>query len=130
MSDNNKREDKPTVLQEYNIEKTPFSWEKLDGLLAFKANLTVCEEILGVHQNTIKNHIRARYGITFTEYMDRKLSVTKMRLVQKAIKMAENGSATMLIFCLKNICQWQDKIENVNIDTTPIKIEIIKDNAD
>ena len=130
MSDNNKREDKPTVLHEYNIEKTPFSWEKLDGLLAFKANLTVCEEILGVHQNTIKNHIRARYGITFTEYMDRKLSVTKMRLVQKAIKMAENGSATMLIFCLKNICQWQDKIENVNIDTTPIKIEIIKDNAD
>tara|TARA_R100001510_G_C7650100_1_gene207610 strand:- start:189 stop:581 length:393 start_codon:yes stop_codon:yes gene_type:complete len=129
MSDNNKREDKPTVLHEYNIEKTPFSWEKLDGLLAFKANLTVCEEILGVHQNTIKNHIRARYGITFTEYMDRKLSVTKMRLVQKAIKMAENGSATMLIFCLKNICQWQDKIENVNIDTTPIKIEIIKDNA-
>lgn len=130
MSDNTQSKDNPTVLPDYNIEKTPFSWEKLDGLLAFKANLTVCEEILGVHQNTIKNHIRARYGITFTEYMDRKLSVTKMRLIQKAIKMAENGSATMLIFCLKNICHWQDKIENVNVDTTPIKIEIVKDNAD
>lgn len=129
MSDNNKRDESPTKSPEYNIEKTPFSWDKLDGLLAFKANLTVCEEILGVHQNTIKNHIRANYGITFTEYMDRKLSVTKIRLIQKAIKMAENGNATMMIFCLKNICQWQDKIENVNIDTTPIKIEIIKDNS-
>lgn len=129
MSDNNQKDINPTVLPEYNVEKTPFSWDKLDGLLAFKANLTVCEEILGVHQNTIKNHIRARYGITFTEYMERKLSVTKMRLIQKAIKMAENGNATMMIFCLKNICQWQDKIENVNIDTTPIKIEIVKDNG-
>lgn len=129
MSDNNQKSDKPTVLPEYNIDKTPFSWDKLDGLLAFKANLTVCEEILGVHQNTIKNHIRARYNINFTEYSNRKISVTKLRLVQKAIKMAEQGNATMLIFCLKNICQWQDKIESVNIDTTPIRIEIVKDNG-
>ena len=130
MSDNEQKEQSPTVLPEYNVEKTPFSWDKLDGLLAYKASLPVCEEILGVHQNTIKNHIKARHGITFTEYQDRKLSVTKMRLIQKAIKMAENGNATMMIFCLKNICQWQDKIENVNIDTTPIKLEIVKDNAD
>ena len=129
MSDNNQSNDNPTVLPGYDVEKTPFSWDKLDGLLAFKANLTVCEEILGVHQNTIKNHIKARYGITFTEYSDRKLSVTKLRLIQKAIKMAENGNATMMIFCLKNICNWQDKIENVNIDTTPIQIQIVKDDS-
>ena len=129
MSDNKQKDLSPTLLQEYDNAKTPFSWDKLDGLLAYKASLTVCEEILGVHQNTIKNHIKAKYGITFTEYSDKKLSVTKIRLIQKAIKMAEAGNATMLIFCLKNICQWQDKIENVNIDTTPIQIEIIKDNA-
>lgn len=129
MSDNDQKDSSPTVVFEYDESKTPFSWDKLDGLLAFKANLTVCEEILGVHQNTIKNHIKARYGLTFTEYSNRKLSVTKLRLVQKAIKMAENGNATMMIFCLKNICQWQDKIENVNIDTTPIRIEIVKDNG-
>ena len=129
MSDIEQKELSPTILPEYNTKKTPFSWDKLDGLLAYKASLTVCEEILGVHQNTIKNHIKARYELTFTEYSDRKLSVTKLRLIQKAIKMAEQGNATMMIFCLKNICQWQDKIENVNIDTTPIQIEIIKDNA-
>lgn len=129
MSDNNQKDTAPTILPEYDVTKTPFSWEKLDGLLAYKASLPVCEEILGVHQNTIKNHIKARFGITFTEYSDKKLSVTKIRLIQKAIKMAENGNATMMIFCLKNICHWQDKIENVNIDTTPIKIEIVRDNA-
>lgn len=125
MSDNDQKDKDPTILPEYNIETTPFSWDKLDGLLAYKANLTTCEEILGVHQNTIKNHIKARYGITFTEYQDKKLSVTKLRLIQKAIKMAENGSATMLIFCLKNICKWVDKVETTNIDTTPVQIEII-----
>lgn len=125
MSDNDQKEVSPTILNEYDVNKTPFSWDKLDGLLAYKANLTTCEEILGVHQNTIKNHIKARYGLTFTEYQDKKLSVTKLRLVQKAIKMAENGSATMLIFCLKNICKWVDKVENHNIDTSPVQIEII-----
>tara|TARA_R100000388_G_C7218210_1_gene147377 strand:- start:17 stop:415 length:399 start_codon:yes stop_codon:yes gene_type:complete len=125
MSDNDQKEEEPTLLPEYDVAKTPFSWDKLDGLLAYKANLTTCEEILGVHQNTIKNHIKSRYGQTFTEYQDRKLSVTKLRLVQKAIKMAENGSATMLIFCLKNICKWVDKVETTEIDTSPIQIEIV-----
>ena len=66
MSDNKQKGVSPTVLPEYNVDKTPFSWDKLDGLLAYKASLTVCEEILGVHQNTIKNHINSPYCTEIT----------------------------------------------------------------
>lgn len=106
--------------KEYDATKTPFSWDKLDGLLAYKSSLNVCASILEVHDNTIKNHIKDRYGKTFTQYADMRLSPTKVRLVQKAIKMAEAGDRTMLIFCLKNINGWQDKLEQSVNQTTEI----------
>lgn len=129
MSDNNQKDTEQTILPSYDIEKSPFNWEQLDKLLALKPSLVTCADILGVHENTIKNHIKARFGLTYTEYAARKLSKTRVKLVQKAIESALAGNATLMIFCLKNLCEWQDKIENVNIDTTPIKIEIVKDNA-
>ena len=98
----------------YQPEKAPFSWDKLDGLLAYKSSLVVCSDILEVGQTTIKDHIKKRYNMTFTEYADQKLSRTKVKLVQKAIEMANSGNATMLIFCLKNINKWQDKFENTD----------------
>lgn len=101
--------------KEYDPEKAPFSWEKLDGLLAYKSSLIVCSDILECHENTIKNHIKQRYGMTFTQYSQKKLSRTKVKLVQKAIEQATSGNTTMLIFCLKNLCKWQDKLEE---DTT------------
>jgi hypothetical protein len=100
MSSNNQKEYDPTI--------APFSWDKLDGLLAYKSSLVVCADILDCHENTIKNHIKQRYGMTFSEYSEKKLSRTKLKLVQKAIEQATSGNTTMLIFCLKNLCKWSD----------------------
>ena len=110
--------------KKYDSTSAPFSWDKLDGLLAYKSSMVVCAEMLDVHENTIKNHIKKRYGQTFTEYADRKLSRTRVKLVSKAIEQATSGNTTMLIFCLKNLCRWQDKFDedkvesiiNINID--------------
>lgn len=99
--------------KEYDPTKAPFNWDKLDGLLAFKSSLVVCADILECHENSIKNHIKKRYDLTFTQYAEKKLSRTKVKLVQKAIEMANKGNVTMLIFCLKNICKWADKNEDV-----------------
>ena len=49
--------------------------------------------------------------MTFTDYQHKKMSGTRLKLVQKAIQMADKGNATMLIFCLKNLCKWSDKSE-------------------
>jgi len=109
--------------KDYDVAKAPFSWEKLDGLLAHKSTAMMCEELLDCPASTIKDHIRYRYGLTFTEYADKKLSVTKLKLVQKAIQMAMNGNVVMTIFCLKNINKWQDKFET-EIDINMNKIEL------
>jgi hypothetical protein len=100
------------IEENYDASKTPFSWDKLDGLLAYKSSLIVCADILEIHENTIKNHIKKRFGMTFTEYAEKKLSRTKVKLVQKALEMATSGNATMMIFCLKNLCNWSDREEH------------------
>ena len=115
--------------KEYDPSKAPFSWDKLDGLLAYKANCVICAEILECHVNSIKNHIRKRYDMTFTEYAEKKLSRTRMKLIQQAIQQATSGNTTMLIFCLKNLCGWTDKVEQNAKLTKEIKIELA-DKAD
>ena len=116
--------------KEYDPAKCPFSWDKLDGLLHYKSSLDMCADLLDTTNTTIKNHIKRRYGLTFTEYSERKLSGTKFKLVQKAIQMALAGDRVMLIFCLKNICRWQDKIEDEVKEVTPVLIEIVKEKYD
>ena len=114
------------TIKEYDPTKAPFSWEKLDGLLAYKSSLVVCGDILDCHENTIKNHIKKRYNITFTEYADKKLSRTRVKLVQKAIEQATTGNNTvMLIFCLKNLCKWADKQETLHEISTVAKKLVI-----
>lgn len=109
--------------QTYDPAQAPFSWDKLDGLLAYKSSLAVCSDILEVHENTIKNHIKKRYGMTFTEYSEKKLSRTKVKLVQKALEMAYSGNTTMMIFSLKNICKWKDN-PDLNIDANGVSVSI------
>lgn len=115
------------IQKEYNEQECPFSWDKLDGLLAFKSGLVICSEVLGVHENTIKNHIKKRYSQTFTEYAERKMSRTKVKLVQRAIESAMSGNNVMLIFCLKNLCKWSDSGEDDSVVSG--KVEIIVPNS-
>jgi hypothetical protein len=100
--------------REYDASKTPFSWDKLDGLLACKSTLVTCSDILDVSTTTIKDHIKKRFQLSFTEYADKKLSRTKVKLAQKALQMAFKGDRTMLIFSLKNINKWVDNPEPDN----------------
>lgn len=125
MSDNKQKKNDQT----YDASKAPFSWDKLDGLLAYKSSLVVCADILDCHENTIKNHIKKRYGMTFTEYAEKKLSRTKVKLTSKAIEMATSGNTTMMIFCLKNICKWNDNNDQ-QIDIGKININIDKEDSD
>jgi hypothetical protein len=113
------------MTKEYDLTKTPFSWDKLDGLLQYKSSLTVCSELMGCPASTIQNHIKERFGLTFTDYAEMKLSPMKFKLVQKAIQMALAGDRVMMIFSLKNICKWSDNNENT-IDISKIQINVEK----
>lgn len=86
-----------------------FDWEKLDTCLQFRPSLRTAAEVMGVCPTTIKEYIKKKHDLTYTEYADIKLSKIKQRLVQKAIDMALSGkNNVMMIFCLKNICKWQE----------------------
>lgn len=98
-------------------------WSKLDGLLQFKPTLKVCADFLDLSPKTIENKIREKYDCTFSEYRDRQMGTVKVKLQQKAIQMALEGHATMLIFSLKNLCGWSDKVEEVNIDGGKLSVE-------
>ncbi|GAG48667.1 unnamed protein product [marine sediment metagenome] len=86
-------------------------WGKLDAMLQFKPTLKLCADYLGIGQTTIKDHIKAKYDKTFTEYREEKMAGVKLKLQQKAMQMAMSGNATMLIFSLKNLCKWTDTPE-------------------
>ena len=89
----------------------PFDWQKLDTILQLAASKVMCSEFLNVSEDTIERRIKKKYGLTFNQYKERKLTNTKIKLIQKALTEATSGNSTMLIFCLKNLCGWADKTE-------------------
>lgn len=104
----------------------PFNWSRLDSLCQRKMDLSDCAEIMQVSEDTIRRRIKAKYKITFAIYQDKKMSITRLTLVEKALEMADRSNVTMLIFCLKNLCGWSDKYDNVKSVTLDAPLTIHK----
>lgn len=69
---------------------------------------------MGISEDIIERRIRDDHNLTFGQYREKVMGKIKVKLVQTAIDMALNNKNTvMMIFCLKNICGWADKIEHV-----------------
>jgi len=92
--------------------KIELNYDKLDSLLQFKVTKRFCADYLGVSENTIDRRLKEDHDKTFGEYHELKMDRTGVKLQQKAIEMALSGDRTMLIFSLKNLARWSDKIEN------------------
>lgn len=105
------------------MRKVEIDWGKLDAILQFKPTLKVCSDIMEISGDTIEDRIREVHNCSFGEYRDRKMGKVKLKLQQKAIEMALSGNTTMMIFALKNLCDWSDKIEN-NISTNLVDIKL------
>lgn len=94
-------------------KKTPaINWDKLDGMLLFDPPLNVCADEMGVSHDTLERAIKAKFDLTFGEYKQGKTNHTGYRLKQKMINKALEGDNTCLIFSLKNLTNWCDKIEH------------------
>ena len=66
---------------------------------------------MDVSEDTLERRIKEKHKCTFTEYADKMMAPIKLKLVQKALSKALDGDNTLLIFCLKNLCGWADKVE-------------------
>lgn len=50
---------------------------------------------------------------TMADYKEKRKESLKVALKNKAVHMALSGNVPMLIFCLKNLCQWADTVQAV-----------------
>src|SRR3990167_9824498 len=91
--------------------KNIVDWKMLDAILQFAPSRIMCVDILGISLEALSRRCEKEKGMTFSEYKEKKMSHTKLRLQQKAIQKALDGDNVMLIFCLKNVCGWLDKVD-------------------
>jgi methylphosphotriester-DNA--protein-cysteine methyltransferase len=103
-------------------------WKTLDALLQAKPTLAECADYLGCSGLYIEQKIRKEHDMTFSEYRALKMGRVKISLIMEAIQRAKAGNITILIFCLKNIAGWSDKVEN-KIEEVPTK-ELIQQAKD
>jgi len=103
--------------------KVEVDWKTLDALLQFKVTLKFCADYLEISTDAIQRRCKEEKGMTFEEYHQSRLQRTATKLQQKAIEMALSGDRTMLIFCLKNLAGWTDKVEQ-QIDLHEIKLKL------
>lgn len=91
-------------------------FKQLEALMRFKPTAQDCAAFFKCSVDTIERRIKEFTsteenpdGLTFAEFREQNMVHTRMMLVRKALKEAENDNTTMLIFCLKNLCGWKDK---------------------
>lgn len=104
----------------------PIDVAQLKAICRMKPTLKDCAAFFEVSEDTIERHIRKSDNCTFAEFRDKNMVHTRFSLIRTAIRKAENGDNTMLIFCLKNLCGWADKQEQVTIDKSQTIEEFLK----
>lgn len=96
--------------------KTEVPMDVVDAACRLNASSRQVIEILAsqghkVSHSTLVRSIKEAHGVSFDEFRDQKTDLTRLKLVQKAVSLAMGGNATLLIFCLKNLCKWVDRHE-------------------
>ena len=94
-----------------NPQETIIDAEQLIKILRLKPTLSDVASFFDCSNKAIERHIRKYHDMTFIQYRNRQMSHTKNALVQEALKQAKSGNTAMLIFSLKNLCDWTDKRE-------------------
>lgn len=109
-------------------KKIDIDWKTLDGIFSIGGTMTMASSILDISHDTIERRIKEEKGVDFKTYKESKLDKTRVRLQQKAIDMALNkDNVTLLIFCLKNLCSWTDKLpENVEDGNVVVNVKSLK----
>ena len=110
------------------MAKKQLDYSALDALLQFKTTKKFCADYLKISEDTIERRLREDHDMTFKEYHELKMGRTAVKLQQEAINQALKGNTTLMIFCLKNLAKWADKVEEKVI--SEIKINIDEDDME
>jgi hypothetical protein len=111
-------------------KEIPIDWTRLDSYLQLRATLRQCACLLEVSEDTIERRVLKEKGMKFSEYAETKMTMVRLKLVQKAISKAMGGDNTLLIFCLKNLSGWGDVVKNENTTTIEVKQDLSGEKTD
>lgn len=92
------------------------TWEQVETTLARQK--TPCSRV------TVWKECKKRYKCDFETLRAKRMSDVKLLLKQKAINMALNGNVSMLIFSLKNLVGWSDKVTHQGDLNNPIALNV------
>lgn len=105
-------------------KKADFDIEKLKAIMRMKPTLEDVAAFFQCEPRTIQRFIRQQFKCTFVVFREQNMVHTRLSLVRTAIQQAEKGNTTMLIFCLKNLCGWGDRLYPADAkDLVPISSE-------
>lgn len=88
--------------------------DELAALMRMKPTLEDTAAFFKVSTKKIERVIRENYNLTFVEFRHENMVHTRLDLIREAIRQAKSGNTAMLIFCLKNVCGWSDKLDVSN----------------
>jgi hypothetical protein len=62
-------------------------------------------------EDTIERRCKEFGYNDFADARQQNMVHTRLKLIRGALAMAEKGNPALMIFCLKNLCGWADKME-------------------
>mgnify|MGYP000662115099 CR=1 FL=1 len=105
--------------------KVELDQDQFEAFCRLNPTLEDAQAFFKVSEDTIMRRCK-EWGYTgFADARQQNMVHTRLHLIRTAMKMAER-TPSMMIFCLKNLCGWVDKQENVQTGT----LQVVIDNDD
>jgi hypothetical protein len=98
-------------------KRKEFDVVQLKAFLRLKPTLEDCAAFFACHSDTVVNFIKREFNMGFSEFREQNAVHTRFNLIRKAISKAEHGDNVMLIFCLKNLCNWRNDPRDEIVET-------------
>jgi hypothetical protein len=88
---------------------------ELAALCRLVASLKDCADFFGVSHDTIERRVKEWGYASFASFREQNMVQTRFQLKRDLLERAKKSDVA-LIFALKNICGWADRVENTNIE--------------
>ena len=99
--------------------------EQLEALCRMNPTLKDTASFFKCSEDTIERRCKEFGYIDFADARQQNMVHTRLKVIRKALSMVEAGNTAMVIFALKNLCGWSDKLEHKQDDSKPFEFKIV-----
>lgn len=109
--------------------KLEIDQEQLEALCRMNPTLKDAAAFFKCSEDTIEGRCKEFGYESFSDCRQQNMVHTRLKLIRGALAMAEKGNPALMIFCLKNLCGWADKMEST-VSNSELKIIISKEESE